>query len=232
MKKLLTIALIMTFILSVSGTMALAAYKDGEYIGVVENEKYGHTVIAVSIVKGYIANVEIINQVKFDYPYEQGKEAYLQFPQQVIQKQDGNIDALAGATSSYSSYNEALNIALDIASGTYTGNTFYGLSRDYAYGHVVLAVTLNEAKDKIVEARFITANPAENMKKNEALAGDKSKGYPYEPGQKAFTTFPEKVVNAQSVHIDTVAGATHSNTAYYQALMQALGNAGVARNFE
>eukprot|EP00249_Psilotum_nudum_P036111 c6349_g1_i1 orf=73-549(+) len=142
----------------VLANLSLAAeYKDGEYIGYVPNE-HGDVVIAVAIVKGFITNVEILSPVKHVYKYEPGQKAFYEYPQKVIKAQSADIDAVAGATHSYQDYNKAVQMALDMASGTYKGKKFCGLSRDYAHGHILVEVTLNDARDKIVDIRFITQN--------------------------------------------------------------------------
>lgn len=232
MKKFLSLTLIVVFSVVFLGASVFAKYQDGEYIGVVEDAKYGHTVVAVGIAKGYITNVEIINQLKHQYHYEQGIKAFYAYPAQVITEQAGNIDALSGATGSYQSYNTAVQMALDTASGVYQANKYYGLSRDYRHGHIVVEVTLNSTRDKIENVRFITANADKKMANYEALMTDKSKGYPYPAGVEAFVSFPEKVKKAQNVAVDGVAGATHSNHGFSTALSNALNAAGVLKNFE
>lgn len=232
MKRFVTLALIAVMAILVVSSVALAAkYKDGEYIGVVEDAKKGSTVVAVSIVKGNISNVEILSPVKFVYPYEQGKKAFFEYPGKVVAKQSGKIDVVAGATGSYTTYNQAVQMALDVAAGTYKGTKYYGLVRDYAHGHIVVEVTLDAAKTKIAAVRFITSTGLDSLKDQETLMADKSKGYPYAAGKTAFETFPGKVVKAQKMKVDAVSGATHSNNQYFLALLQALASAGVDSKF-
>lgn len=232
MKKFVTLALIAVMAILVVSSMALAAkYKDGEYIGVVEDAKQGTTVVAVAIAKGNISSVEILSPIKFDYPYEAGKKAFFEYPAKVVEKQSAKIDVVSGATGSYTTYNKAVQMALDVAAGTYKGGKYYGLVRDYGHGHVVVEVTLDAAKTKITAVRFITSTGLANLKNQETLVADKSKGYPYAAGKTAFETFPGKVVKAQKMKVDAVSGATHSNNQYFLALLQALTNAGVDSKF-
>ena len=232
MKKFVTLALIAVLAILVVGNVALAAYRDGEFVGVVEDAAHGHVVIAVGIVKGQVANVEILSPVKFKYSYEQGKKAFFEYPAKVVAKQSAKVDVVAGATSSYKTYNQAVQMALDTAAGTYKGNKFYGLSRDYGHGHIVVEVTLNAAKSKIDAVRFITATGDEKLKDQETLMANKAKGYPYAAGKTAFETFPGKVVKGQKLKVDAVSGATHSNTQFYWALLQALEAAEATKNFD
>lgn len=233
MKRFLTVALFAMLAVALVANFAMAAkYKDGEFIGYVPNAN-GDVVVSVSIAKGFITNVEIISPVKFTYSYAKGKEAFLQYPAKVIAKQAGGVDTVAGATSSYKDYNAAVKMALDVAAGTYTGTKYYGLSRDYANGHILVEVTLNAKKDKMEAVRFITSTGNAKLKDQETLMADKVKSnYPYAPGKTAFQTFPGKVVKAQSVKVDAVAGATHSNVQFYLAVLQAVSNAGASKNFQ
>lgn len=233
MKRFLTIALFALLAVALVANFAMAAkYKDGEFIGYVPNER-GDLVVSVSIVKGFITNVEIVNPVKHTYSYAKGKDAFYQYPAKVVAKQSATVDAVAGATSSYKEYNAAVKMALDTAAGTYSGNKYYGLYRDYGHGHILVEVTLSAKKDKIEAVRFITANADAKLKDQETLMADKVKtNYPYAPGKTAFQTFPGKVVKAQSVKVDAVAGATHSNVQFFLAALQAVENAGVSKNFQ
>lgn len=237
MKKFLSAVLVAILAVVVLGSVVMAKYNDGEYIGVVLDEKQGHTVVAVAVVDGVISNVEIINQVKVpgSYTHEGGLKAYAEFPAKVIAKQAGNIDTVAGATSSYASYNAAVNMALEIASGTYKGNVYYGLQRVYARGgaHVVVEVTLSAKKDKIEALRFITGTTVQKQLTRDTLMADKvATKYAYVQGLEAFKTFPEKVLQKQSAYVDGVAGATHSNHEFQAALLNALAQSGVSKTFE
>ncbi len=232
MRRFMIVALVAVLTVGIFATMALAEYNSGEYIGVALDEEHGHTVVAVSIWNNHIVNVEIINQVKHEYPYEAGITAYLEYPGEVLAKQAGDIDAVAGATGSYVSYNAAVEMALQQAAGTYTGNVYYGLTRDYGHGHVLVEVTMNGKKDKIEAVKIITGNPDKTMASRETLMQAKTDAYPFAAAVEAFRVFPGKVVEAQSAHVDGVAGATHSNHAYEAALIQALTTAGVLESFE
>lgn len=231
MKRFLTVALFALVAVAVVGTLAFATeYKNGEYIGYVAND-YGDIVVAVAITKGYITNVEIITPVKHIYQYEPGQKAFYEYPGKVLAAQSADIDAVAGATSSYAQYNQAVQMALDIASGTYKGNKFYGITRDYAHGHTLLEVTLNGAKDKIENVKYIVS-PGKAAESETLMTAKVEGKYPLAEAIQAFTNLPKQVVEGQTVHVDVVSGATHTSHAFQNALYSALNAAQATKAFE
>ena len=223
MKKLVMVGFVALMVMALAGTVLAADYKDGEYIGFSPSD-HGDLVVAVAIQNGYISNVEILSPVKHEYKYEAGKEAYYKFPQQVINNQSTDVDAISGATSSYESYPAAVDMALAMAAGTYEGNKYYGVSRDYNHGHVVLEVTLNDAKDDIKNVKWITKNP--ELDQRDTLMGAKTDKYPLDAAIKAFNELPERAAKKDSVNADIVSGATHTSIGFYEALLQAVDSAG------
>ena len=148
MKKVLTMFFVLSFVMIFSiGTFAAEVnWEDGEYVGFVEKDR-GDEVIVVDIKRGSIADVDILNQFKLNYDYDQGREAFLKYPHLVESQQSADIDVISGATGSITDYNKATQMALDIASGNYDGNKYYGVAENFAHGHVCLLYTSPSPRD-------------------------------------------------------------------------------------
>lgn len=219
MKKLLKSTFIaLLVVVFVGGVVVAAEYRDGEYIGFVPDD-HGDVVVAIGIQQGYVTNVEIISPVKHNYKYKPGQNAFYDYPQKVLKQQTANIDIVSKATSSYTNYNKAVQMCLDMASGNYKGNKFYGLSRDYNHGHTLLELTLNNSRDKIKKVKWVTKNSDDE---NVTLMEAKTENYPLPEAVKAFNKLPQEAVEKQSIKVDIVSGATHISSAFYQALLMAV----------
>lgn len=200
------------------------AYRDGSYVWFIAGE-YGHTVVEVVIEFGAITDVNILNPVKTaEYPYEPGRKAFLEYPQMVLEAQSADIDVISGATHSVKAYNEAVQKCLDIASGKYDGDVYYGLAKDWVHGHVLMKVQIKGGVITSVEF----PKPAISWEKGGRLQPDKTEGYPYQPGVDAYVNFPKIAVEKQDPDkIDVVSGATGSYEKYKAALAHALEQAGI-----
>ncbi len=227
MRKSLIIAVSMVLVLVLSaGIMAAdASYEDGHYVGFVAND-HGDVVVEVIIEGGQIVDVNMPNPFKLDYSYEEGKKAFLEWPYLVIKNQSTDVDTISGATHSIHDYTAATQMALDIASGKYTGNKYYGIAKNYAHGHTVVEIMVEAGK--ITEAGFITANPEllGSEDGREKLMPAKGDDYNCEPALKYFREFPDQVVVNQG-NVDAVSGATHSAVSYNAALDMAMEQAGL-----
>lgn len=226
-KKGLAILLAAVLVLTLSFGIAAAdvQHKDGHYVGYVPND-HGDVVIEVVIERGQITDINMLNPFKLHYKYEAGKKAFLEWPYMVLEKQSAKHDVISGATHSCHDYEKATQMALDIASGNYDGNKYYGVAENFEHGHVVVEITVEG--DKITDCRLITANP-ELLKKEdgrEKLMPAKDDSYPHEVALKYFKEFPEKVVENQG-NVDIVSGATHSGHSYNEALDMAMEQAGL-----
>lgn len=223
MKKIL---LLTVAILLVMGMTSFAAeYKDGNYIGFVPGDR-DNTVVEVSIYAGKIVDVNIISPVKMGgfYDYEPGVEAFLEYPARVLANQSTDVDVVSGATGSFATYNKGVQMALDIASGNYDGDKFYGLAKNFAHGHVLVEITKDgKSLDSV---NFITNDAA---KDNVTLMEAKPANYPSEPAKEFYNTFGDKAVKAAndgSFEVDLISGATHSFHSYNAAFRHALEQAG------
>lgn len=154
-----------------------------------------------------------------------GIDAFIEYPGKVLAQQNTEIDAVAGATGSYQDYNKAVQMALDIASGKYKGNKYYGLAKDFAHGHVLIEITV-EGK-KVTDLQFITNDSGSNRV---TLMGPKNESYPYGPARELFSSFKDKALAAIAAgknEVDVVTGATSSSHSFNAALKHALSQAGL-----
>lgn len=218
---LLTIAIFL-----VSSLLIFAAdYKDGLYIGFVPGRD--DTVVEVGISNGLIVQVNIVSPVKLEatYSFGPGIDAFIEYPGKVLANQNTDIDAVAGATGSYEDYNKAVQMALDIASGRYKGNKYYGLAKDFAHGHVLIEITV-EGK-KVTDLRFVTNDSGSDRV---TLMKPKDASYPFAPARELFSSFKDKAlaaIEAGKNEVDLVAGATSSSISFNAALQHALSQAGL-----
>lgn len=224
MKKGLLVALTLVMVFTLSA-MAAAEYNDGHYMGFLPNS-HGDVVVEVNIAKGAIVGVNIISPVKLSstYEYEPGIEAFIEYPSKVLKNQSADIDVVAKATGSYEDYNQAVQMALDIASGSYEGNKYYGLARNFNHGHVLVEITVDG--DKVTDVRLVTA---QSDKAREMLMPAKGDDYKSAPALKYYKEFPEmakEAVNEGVYEVDIISGATHSGHSYNEALRDALEQAG------
>ncbi len=222
MKKGLIFALGLALILVLAVPVIAAEddLKDGEYVGYVAKDR-GDEVIKVEIKRGAIADVDILNQFKLDYDYEEGREAFLTYPHLVESQQSADIDIISGATGSTKDYNKATQMALDIASDSYDGDKYYGVSEDFEHGHVLVEITVEN--DEITDCRLITGDDDSDTN---MLMPPKEDDYPHEEALEYYKDFPDKVVENQG-EVDMVSGATNSYESYNEALKMAMEQAGL-----
>ncbi|MFW6035280.1 MAG: FMN-binding protein [Halothermotrichaceae bacterium] len=225
MKRSILIAV--GLILVISLTAFAAEYQSGSFIGFVPND-HGDVVLEVNIAKGNIASVNVISPVKTaaTYDYEEGIDAYLEYPAKAVEQQSADIEVVSGATSSYNQYNEAVQMALDIASGNYDGNKFYGLTRNFGHGHTLLEVTVEEGNVTAVD--YVTSDFDDS--KSAMLMPAKTDSYPHEVALNYYKDFPELAKETANdgdgdFEVDIVSGATHSGHDYNAAFRNALNQA-------
>ncbi len=100
---IIILSLLMILIFSLLVMAEENIYQDGQYIGYVADDK-GDIVIEVEIKEGNIVDVNMLNPFKLNYQFKPGREAFLKWPSQILEKQSLEVDAVAGATSSYRFY--------------------------------------------------------------------------------------------------------------------------------
>jgi uncharacterized protein with FMN-binding domain len=92
---------------SVANTSSSALYKDGTYSG-SGYDRRGTVYVAVTIAHGKISDVQIAN---YDMNYSESNINPV-LPQEVVQRQSGNVDVVSGATSSSEDFQAAVQQAL------------------------------------------------------------------------------------------------------------------------
>lgn len=232
MKKLFSAVLAIMLLMSCSVAFAGEKYRDGSFIGFVPNER-GDVIVDLKIKNDMIVGAEILNPVKVEttYQWEAAVQAFAEFPKAMIANQ-GKMDVITSATGSVNQYNQAAQMALDIASGKYTGNVYYGVARDYGHGHVIMKVTVDKAANKILAVEVVPAqktdDPAETRAENKPVTG-----YPWPQAIEAYKKVPAQIVEKQSLNIDVISGATGTCTDFVAAVEHALEQAGMdPRNFK
>lgn len=228
MKKRVSVFLAVLLVVACGMAFAGEKYRDGSFIGFVPNER-GDIIVDLKIKNDMIVAAEILNpvKVKTTYQWQAAVEAFEQFPSAMIANQ-GKMDVISGATGSVNQYNQAAQMALDIASGTYTDNVYYGVSRDYGRGHVILKVTVDKEANKILAVEVVGAqkNPKEDP--TEARAENKAvSGYPWPQAVEAYKKIPAQIVAEQTLNVDVISGATGTYNAFIEAVEHALEQAGM-----
>lgn len=223
-KSIVTLLAVFVLIAAFSVVAAAQDLTDGEYVGYVPGD-HGDTVVELKVKFGEVVDVELLNPVKItEYPHEPAREFFITFPSEVVRNQGTEgIDVISGATSSHDANTEAVEMALSMANGTYEGNTYYGIGRDYAHGHYLVKAVIEGEEIQSVEIVTATQDP-----ESDAIVADKVEGeYPYEEAVETFAEWPEMVVEKQSVTVDVVSGATHTDHGLNNALAQCLTQAGL-----
>ncbi len=108
--------------------------------------------IEVKIDFNEITGVEILNNLKTTgYPHEQAREYFVNFPSAIIKNQGTDcIDIIFSAKGFHENYTKAEDIALSIAKGNYDENIYYGVGRDYEYGHYLVEAVIKGKEIKSV----------------------------------------------------------------------------------
>ncbi|MFW6287931.1 MAG: FMN-binding protein [bacterium] len=232
MKKISLLVLILFLCSLTVSTYAAGEYRDGVYVGYVDRTypEYvglGDCVIEVVIAQGKIADVDIINPFKLNYhSYKPGKDAFFEFPHMILESQSTDVEIISGATRSSKDYIKAIDMALSIADGSYQGNKYYGVSRDYENGHVLTEITVED--NKITAARIIPAFDMFLSKSDgrESIMPAKEEGTDSEAVFNYYINFGDLVVQNQG-KVDIVSGAESCGYSYNAALEMALKQAGL-----
>lgn len=91
-------------------------YKDGTYTGQVADAYYGNVQVQLVVASGKIAKVNVLQ-----FPGDNGTSKYINgqampmLQQEVIKAQNGNINAVSGASASSQAFSQSLNSALQQA---------------------------------------------------------------------------------------------------------------------
>lgn len=188
-------------------TIDISELPDGLYKGTGEGF-YGEGSVQVSVVVagGKIASLDFTHNDTPDY----ANSGLATMKTRVMEAQSLDVDFASGATASSRGFIQALKKALGsgplidvstIPNGTYqgTGTGFYG------EGSVRVSITI--AGGKITDVSASSDDTAD-------YAGP------------ALSTLKQRVIDAQSIYVDTVSGATGTSKGFLEALEKALRGAG------
>ena len=182
-----------------------AAYTAGTYTAVAQGFG-GPVTVEVTV------DAKSITDVKFtgmEETPEYGGMAIRNLPEVVLAAQSNEFDTVSSATYTTTAAKLALGVALDEAKGTKTGTVETGKYTVEVVGHEGLVTVTTMFVDGKIASVSVPAN-------NETIG----------VGTYAVKRMPSKIVEAQSVNVDSVAGASVSSAAIKQGVAQAIVLAG------
>ncbi|RAK10278.1 FMN-binding protein [Halanaerobium saccharolyticum] len=223
-RGLIILVIMIFFFFPLSINAADTTYQDGRYLGYTASND-GDVLVELNINRGKIVDVNLLNPFKIDYKFPPGRKIFLEWPAKVLKKQSAEIDVVSGATESYNKYQKATQMALDIASGKYQENVYYGVAKDYKAGHLLLEVTIEN--NKITDLRIINGNPQLLIKPD-----GREKLLPAEPDNyqeaelKFLRNFPAKAIENQG-EVEAAPSTKKVTKICNSALKMALEQAGI-----
>jgi uncharacterized protein with FMN-binding domain len=227
---LVPVALVLCVVLAlVSAGCKPKVFNDGTYKGISEaDSQHGYAIADVTIQKDKITAVTLTEITELGvtkdystYPYPTAKEANTEMAKRFVGRQDANVDAYSGATSSSQKYKSAVSRALEKArktptvNTTYFDGTYFGRSPEGEQGYGIAFVTISGDK--------ITAVKLDDVTKENVLKDWPT--YPYTKALEAKAEMEKRFVDANSGTVDAYSGATTSSTQWIQAVQDALKNA-------
>lgn len=208
MKKLLSV-IIALMLATIMTTAAYADYAAGVY-KVTVNGFGGPIVLSVEVDNEKIVGVTVIeNSETVGY----GSRAIEELPGKFVAANSADIDGVAGATISSTAMKEGVAQALMAAMGvepitavlSMADGTYTGTARGYK-GDITICVTVADNK--------ITAIDVAEQQETGVIGGE------------ALNILADRVLEAQSLAIDSVSGATVTSAAFFAAMTDALNQAG------
>ncbi len=212
MKKIIGLFALMTAltIATVGCSEKGAEYKAGTYTGSAQGFG-GEIVVNVTVDESKIT--EITAEAEKETP-DIGGKAIAELTEKMISSNTAEVDAVSGATYSSNAFISAVKSALASAKGE-QGETV--TDKKVKDGKYVVEVPGHEG---MISVSTLFVN--EEIRSVEVLSQDETQGI----GTFATARMPGKIVEAQSVAVDSVAGATVTSNAVKQAVTKAIENAG------
>ena len=184
---------------------AAAAYTAGTYTAVAQG--FGGPVsVEVTVDASSITDVKFTGMEETP---EYGGMAIRNLPEVVLAAQSNEFDTVSSATYTTTAAKLALGVALDEAKGTKTGTVKDGKYTVEVIGHEGLVTVTTMFVDGKITSVSVPAN-------NETIG----------VGTYAVKRMPSKIVEAQSVNVDSVTGASVSSAAIKQGVAKAIVLAG------
>lgn len=224
MKKLFSLILSTAMMFSLAGCNSSSSssttsgtYTPGTYTG--ESKGFGGTVtVTLTVDANSITDVSITGD---DETPTVGGAALEELTEQVKNAQSSEIDGVTGATLTSTAVKEATASALASAKGesTETG------SLEMTDGTYTATATSYAEQYGLATAGSMTMNVTIKDNKIESIEIPESTDTDV-IGQMAFPILSDEVVEAQSLNVDTVSGATVSSNAFMTALKDCITQAG------
>ena len=180
-----------------------AGLQDGVYQGQAEGAQ-GDIVLEITVENGDIVDVEILEEQETEHL---AQPAYEDLEAQLLREQTADLDLISGATYTSEAYIEALQQAVDQASpesstdGDFEDGTYQGSAQGHS-DQIELEV--------VVEAGEIT--------EIEVLSQNETPGL----GDDAIEEITAKIIEEQSLEVDSISGATNSSVGTVNAVRNAL----------
>ncbi|MPW24544.1 FAD-dependent oxidoreductase [Alkalibaculum sp. M08DMB] len=231
-KKSITCLLAITIALGIITGCSQDSGKNGTFTGVARG--YGGDVEVTIIIE----NDKIISvDAKGDNETAGiGSNAIEQLPDAIIEANSADVDATSGATVTSNAIKEAAQSAIDQSKGasnvdlpelSMTPGTYVGQAKGYAG---TLEVTVEVSQNEIISIELTDNIPQENeMIDREFWAAKYPISMLRDTDQILKTVsdrLPDRIVESQSLAVDSIAGATASSNGFLLAMSDAIEQAG------
>ena len=184
---------------------AAAAYTAGTYTAVAQG--FGGPVsVEVTVDASSITDVKFTGMEETP---EYGGMAIRNLPEVVLAAQSNEFDTVSSATYTTTAAKQALGVALEEAKGNKAGTVQTGKYTVEVIGHEGIVTVTTMFMDGKIQSVSVPAN-------NETIG----------VGTYAVKRMPSKIVEAQSVNVDSVTGASVSSAAIKQGVAKAIVLAG------
>ncbi len=187
---------------------AAALYTAGTYTQTAKGFG-GDIVVTMDFDDSKITNVNVVGEQETEGI---GKNAVTQLPQKILDAQSTEVDAIAGATISSTAIKTAAQACInqakgaEVASAKMTPGTYESETIGFNFEPVKVAVTVDESSIKEINVLEHDGNPG--------------------IGTEAVDRLPASMVEAQSVAVDVISGATVTSQNIITCVTDALAQAG------
>lgn len=251
MKRILAIALVALFTVSLLAGCKPAVYKDGTYTAVSDATDKGYMKAEVTIAKDKITALKLYGygslalEKPASYPHAEYHKVLSDLPAAMIKNNKAKVDIIAKATGSSNQSIQAVERALEKAlvkpssTAKYFDGTFMAMSDVGDKGWTIVWVTV--ANDKITAVNLHSTTPAKEkdaegnvvkdaegkdvIKKDAAgnvVFERKGEAYPYAQYHEARVELPVRFIAKNSADIEIYTGATGTSNGAKAAVARAL----------
>ncbi len=205
-------------------------YQDGTFMGYSDATDRGYVDAEVTIENDSIVDVVIRGYGNLGtekpetYPWDEYHEALEVLPELYVERDHWDVDIISGATGTSNQANQAVYRALASArveptnqKNEFFDGTFMAISDKTERGWVIVWVTF--ANDKITDFRLV-----ETQSDNDSWQR-KGDDYPWDEYHELLEVLPEQIIEAQSLDVDGLSGATGTFNRAIQAAERAMDKA-------